>query len=171
MITPAPFGSDRLNCLRWGTFLEDFTSRNVWWKFNARKLPSTLLKELKNLQIYSKCSDTERDYLVTFYDISHSHTEQNKCHPNPCRNGGTCTGINEGEGFECTCREGFKGKNCEGNLIFFFHLFEFPYGQLATFVVPDLTKPQAMLQEDMSLSVWACAIKIWLKIICFESFL
>ena len=40
--------------------------------------------------------------------------EQNKCHPNPCRNGGTCTGINEGEGFECTCREGFKGKNCEG---------------------------------------------------------
>lgn len=45
------------------------------------------------------------------------HTEQNKCHPNPCRNGGTCTGINEGEGFECTCREGFKGKNCEGNLL------------------------------------------------------
>lgn len=47
------------------------------------------------------------------------HTEQNKCHPNPCRNGGTCTGINEGEGFECTCREGFKGKNCEGSQLFF----------------------------------------------------
>lgn len=44
------------------------------------------------------------------------NTEQNKCHPNPCRNGGTCTGINEGEGFECTCREGYKGKNCEGML-------------------------------------------------------
>lgn len=27
-------------------------------------------------------------------------------------------GINEGEGFECMCREGFKGKNCEGNLLF-----------------------------------------------------
>ena len=41
-------------------------------------------------------------------------TEQNKCHPNPCRNGGSCTGTMEAEGFECTCREGFKGKNCEG---------------------------------------------------------
>ena len=46
-------------------------------------------------------------------------TEQNKCHPNPCRNGGTCTGINEGEGFECTCKEGYKGKSCEGNFYFF----------------------------------------------------
>ena len=81
------------------------------------------------------------------------HTEQNKCHPNPCRNGGTCTGINEGEGFECTCREGFKGKNCEGNLIFFRILLD-------TLVVLDLTKHQGMLQEDLLLLLWACAIKL-----------
>lgn len=88
-----------------------------------------------------------------------THAEQNKCHPNPCRNGGTCTGINEGEGFECTCREGFKGKNCEGNQKFF-HILRFPYAQFATLDVLDLTKHQDMLQEDMLLLLWACAIKI-----------
>lgn len=56
------------------------------------------------------------EFLVMRFAIFVSNTEQNKCHPNPCRNGGTCTGINEGEGFECTCREGYKGKNCEGML-------------------------------------------------------
>ena len=45
-----------------------------------------------------------------------SFLDQNKCHPNPCRNGGICTGTNEGDGFECTCREGYKGKSCEGKV-------------------------------------------------------
>ena len=41
-------------------------------------------------------------------------SDRNKCHPNPCRNGGICTGTNDVDGFECTCREGYKGKSCEG---------------------------------------------------------
>ena len=39
-------------------------------------------------------------------------SEENHCHPNPCRNAGVCT---EADGaFVCTCSEGFKGVNCEG---------------------------------------------------------
>ena len=89
------------------------------------------------------------------------HTEQNKCHPNPCRNGGTCTGINEGEGFECTCREGFKGKNCEGSLLFFnTRKCSYP---------GHFESNQDLVQENMLLLLWACAIKIRLKILCCES--
>ena len=43
-------------------------------------------------------------------------TEENKCHPSPCKNGGTCTETEEG--FECSCKEGFKGKICEGKILF-----------------------------------------------------
>ena len=39
-------------------------------------------------------------------------TEENKCHPNPCHNGGTCTEANGG--YVCTCNEGYKGTECEG---------------------------------------------------------
>lgn len=38
--------------------------------------------------------------------------EENKCHPNPCRNGGICTEANGA--YICTCMEGYKGMNCEG---------------------------------------------------------
>lgn len=38
--------------------------------------------------------------------------EENKCHPSPCKNGGTCTETEEG--YECSCKEGYKGKICEG---------------------------------------------------------
>ena len=38
--------------------------------------------------------------------------EENKCHPNPCRNGGICTEADGG--YICTCMEGFKGLTCQG---------------------------------------------------------
>lgn len=41
--------------------------------------------------------------------------EENKCHPNPCRNGGICTEANGA--YICTCMEGYKGSNCEGILL------------------------------------------------------
>lgn len=105
------------------------------------------------------------------------HTEQNKCHPNPCRNGGTCTGINEAEGFECTCREGFKGKNCEGNMndknFTIFYISRCPHACLA--VLFDLYLAHHHRQfaifskEDMRLLLDACAIKICIKILCKQA--
>ena len=41
-----------------------------------------------------------------------SLTEKNKCQPNPCRNGGTCTEMDDG--FECSCPAEYKGPSCEG---------------------------------------------------------
>ena len=55
------------------------------------------------------------NYLLIFYlplTVLFSLQEENKCHPNPCRNGGICTEANGG--FICTCMEGYKGTNCEG---------------------------------------------------------
>ena len=34
------------------------------------------------------------------------------CNPNPCQNGGKCTG--EGSTYRCECLSGFAGDNCEG---------------------------------------------------------
>ena len=42
--------------------------------------------------------------------------EEDKCHPNPCKNGGVCTEAN-GQ-YVCTCAEGFKGINCQGLILF-----------------------------------------------------
>lgn len=39
-------------------------------------------------------------------------SEPNKCHPNPCQNGGACTELLFD--FECTCPHGYHGKRCEG---------------------------------------------------------
>lgn len=50
----------------------------------------------------------------TLYFI-HALTEEDKCHPNPCHNNGVCTETN-GQ-YVCTCGEGFKGVNCQGNTI------------------------------------------------------
>merc|ERR1712028_256729 len=35
-----------------------------------------------------------------------------RCLPNPCHNGGTCTGVQE-NGFSCTCKEHSKGDMCQ----------------------------------------------------------
>lgn len=40
------------------------------------------------------------------------HLEENKCHPSPCKNSGICTETEDG--FDCSCKEGYKGKLCEG---------------------------------------------------------
>lgn len=37
------------------------------------------------------------------------------CHPNPCRNGGTCREVNQD--VSCTCSSAFKGPRCQGNLV------------------------------------------------------
>ena len=40
--------------------------------------------------------------------------EVDDCAGNPCQNGATCTDkVND---YECTCKDGFKGKNCEINI-------------------------------------------------------
>lgn len=36
---------------------------------------------------------------------------ENKCEPNPCINGGTCSESEDD--YVCTCREGFLGHSCE----------------------------------------------------------
>ena len=41
---------------------------------------------------------------------------ENKCEPNPCVNGGTCSEMDDD--YMCTCREGFLGHSCEGNDVF-----------------------------------------------------
>ena len=35
----------------------------------------------------------------------------NECHPNPCKNGGTC--IDQACGFKCSCSYGYHGTHCE----------------------------------------------------------
>ena len=39
--------------------------------------------------------------------------EVSACSPSPCRNGGSCT-LNENVvgGYECACRQGYRGTNC-----------------------------------------------------------
>lgn len=39
---------------------------------------------------------------------------KNKCHPNPCLNGGTCR--ENGGGYDCTCVPQYSGPNCESKL-------------------------------------------------------
>ena len=48
----------------------------------------------------------------SFLTVLFFFQEENKCHPNPCRNGGICTEANGA--YICTCMEGYKGVNCEG---------------------------------------------------------
>ena len=33
------------------------------------------------------------------------------CDPNPCQNGGQC--IEQGGSYQCICKEGYSGDNCE----------------------------------------------------------
>lgn len=37
---------------------------------------------------------------------------KDRCQPNPCINGGSCTEV--ANGYECTCQNGYKGQNCQG---------------------------------------------------------
>lgn len=39
--------------------------------------------------------------------------EQTACLPNPCQNGGVCSlSDTEGRGYECACKRGYTGSNC-----------------------------------------------------------
>ena len=43
-----------------------------------------------------------------------------KCEPNPCQNGGTCTAdYNLIDGFKCECAEDFGGITCGGTSTFY----------------------------------------------------
>ena len=41
--------------------------------------------------------------------------EPDKCRPNPCHNGGSCTELLFD--YECTCPHGYHGKHCEGTKV------------------------------------------------------
>jgi hypothetical protein len=47
---------------------------------------------------------------------------QNRCHPNPCKHGATCTeggdggGSGGGAGYACACNAGFTGPDCDTNV-------------------------------------------------------
>ena len=43
------------------------------------------------------------------------------CHPNPCKNGGTCDTLPQ-SGWKCKCTEGWKGSTCEEEGVLMFSL-------------------------------------------------
>ena len=45
-----------------------------------------------------------------------SFTEPDPCIPSPCENGATCS--SDGNSYDCTCRIGWMGKNCQGKYLF-----------------------------------------------------
>ena len=46
-----------------------------------------------------------------------SHADINECVNSPCQNGATC--INTQGGYQCKCKPGFRGNQCEqGNFVF-----------------------------------------------------
>lgn len=49
---------------------------------------------------------------LMFTQLPRFRSEISRCHPNPCRNGGTCSETDES--FVCLCPEGYKGKTCAG---------------------------------------------------------
>ena len=52
---------------------------------------------MENVKHYSKS-------FITFTDID-------ECHNNPCQNGASC--LNGENRYDCTCKPGFSGINCE----------------------------------------------------------
>lgn len=55
-------------------------------------------------------------YITTLNSIANLITDINDCAPNSCKNGGTC--IDLINGFQCSCADGFAGKNCTESKIY-----------------------------------------------------
>ena len=55
-----------------------------------------------------------------FFSAAMKHSLDN-CSPNPCQNGGSCFSTHDG--FKCLCRQGYKGKACESNIITHYPIF------------------------------------------------
>ena len=62
--------------------------------------------------------------VLTLIEIFLTISVINKCHPNPCRNYGSCTEVERD--FECSCKQGYRGKRCERERIdnFIFRAFD-----------------------------------------------
>ena len=59
----------------------------------------------------SNCSSC---HCLPGYDGNLCDVDIDKCSPNPCQNGGSCTdGINS---YNCSCATGYTGANCETNI-------------------------------------------------------
>ena len=51
-------------------------------------------------------------YFLQFLSFSQAGHTCHRCLPEPCHNGGTCTGVQE-SGFTCTCVSGWGGDVCQ----------------------------------------------------------
>lgn len=51
------------------------------------------------------------------YVVVLSSKGEKKCEPNPCQNSGVCRELIEDEDYKCECLHGYRGKDCEGELI------------------------------------------------------
>lgn len=50
--------------------------------------------------------------LLSSFNAFFHHSDELQCENEPCKNGGTCTELDNG--FDCTCPKGYRGKTCEG---------------------------------------------------------
>ena len=74
--------------------------------------------------------------IIIFLGKSDMYSDIDECQNNPCLNGGTCEDLLGG--FQCECRDGFKGDTCsEGK-------FELEF----RFIVPDNLSKALCLSRD-----------------------
>ena len=63
---------------------------------------------LNNVRFLGSIVVNNHQILISFYiDID---IDIDACSPNPCRNDGTCTVVEDS--FNCTCVAGYEGSNC-----------------------------------------------------------
>ena len=52
-----------------------------------------------------------KHHSINFLFLLFFSTDINECAPSPCINGGTC--LDKINAYQCVCRPGYTGKNCE----------------------------------------------------------